>query len=93
MKRDTTPIRVELEGELEGNSILVNPSALTMGLLEDIQSGQTSAMLDAIAATLVGSDLPNGHDRKALRDMTPGEFADICSGVAGCVTLKKKRAE
>lgn len=93
MKRDTTPIRVELEGDLEGNSILVNPSALTMGLLEDIQSGQTSAMLDAIAATLVGSDLQNGHDRKALREMTPGEFADICSGVAGCVTLKKKRAE
>ena len=90
VRKEVAPIRVDLEGDLEGHNILVNPQALTMGLLEDIQSGQTTAMLDAIAATLVGGDLPDGHDRKALRAMTPAEFADLCTGVAGCVSLKKK---
>lgn len=90
MRRESTPITVKLEGDLEGYTILVSPSALTMGLLEDIQSGQTSSMLDSVAATLQGGDLPFGFDRAGIRQLTPSEFGDLCAGVAGVVNVKKR---
>jgi len=88
--RDSSPIRVECEGELEGYSILVNPQALTMGLLEDIQAGTAGKMLDAVALTLAGGDVPHGVDRDGLRKLTPGEFADLCAAVASCIRLGKR---
>lgn len=88
--RDATPIRVECEGELQGFAILVNPQALTMGLLEDIQAGTAGIMLDAVASTLAGGDVPHGVDRAGLRKLTPGEFADLCAAVASCIRLGKR---
>jgi hypothetical protein len=82
-------IRVELANDLEGFHILVEPDALTMGLLEDIQAGSAGTMLDAVVSTISGSDLPHGHDRTGLRKLTPSQFADLCAGVASCIRLKK----
>jgi hypothetical protein len=84
------PISVTLSGDLDGHTILVDPGALTMGLLEDIQAGTAHVMLDAVAATLSGGDLPLGVDRAGLRRLTPSEFADLCAGVASCINIKKK---
>jgi hypothetical protein len=84
------PISVTLTGDLDGHTILVDPSALTMGLLEDIQAGTAHVMLDAVAATLAGGDLAHGIDRAGLRRLTPSEFADLCAGVASCINIKKK---
>lgn len=83
-------MRVELEGELDGHHIVVNLAALTMGLLEDIQGGRTGPMLDAVAATLASGDIPTGTTREGLRSLTPSAFADLCAGVAGCITLRPK---
>ena len=88
--REPSPIRVECEGELQGYAILVNPGALTMGLLEDIQAGTAGIMLDAVASTLAGGDVPHGVDRAGLRKLTPGEFADLCAAVASCIRLGKR---
>lgn len=88
--REVTPIRVECEGELHGFAILVNPGALTMGLLEDIQAGTAGIMLDAVASTLAGGDVPHGVDRAGLRKLTPAEFADLCAAVASCIRLGKR---
>ena len=88
-KRIPDPINVELDGDLKGSSILVDPSALTMGLLEDIQASAATVMLDAVAATLVGGDLEHGIDRAGLRRLTPAEFAEVCSGVASCIRIRK----
>jgi hypothetical protein len=82
-------LSVTLQGDLEGYTIIVSPDALTMGLLEDIQQSSASVMIDAITATLVGGDLPNGIDRNGLRKLTPSEFADLCAGVASVVRVKK----
>lgn len=82
-------ISVTLQGDLEGYTIIVSPDALTMGLLEDIQQSSAAVMIDAITATLVGGDLPNGIDRNGLRKLTPSEFADLCAGVASVVRVKK----
>lgn len=82
-------ITVALSGDLDGHSIVVNPDALTMGLLEDIQANNATVMLDAVAATLVGGDLEHGIDRGGLRKLTPSEFADLCAGVASVIRVKK----
>ncbi len=85
----TPPIRVDCEGGLAGHTILVYPDALTMGLLEDIQIGTAAVMLDAVATTLAGGDIPHGVDRAGLRRLTPNQFADLCTAVASCIRLGK----
>lgn len=74
-------LRIELNGALEGRHILVAPSALTIGLLEDLQSGEFGTIMDGLAAAIVGGDLPQGSDRKGLRALTVTEFHAVCGGV------------
>ncbi len=83
------PINVALGGDLEGRTIIVDPQALTMGLLEDIQANNATVMIDAIVATLAGGDLEHGITRAGLRRLTPSEFADLCAGVASVIRVPK----
>lgn len=83
------PINVALGGDLEGHTILVDPQAITMGLLEDIQQNNATVMIDAIVATLAGGDLEHGITRAGLRKLTPSEFADLCAGVASVIRVPK----
>lgn len=83
------PISVALGGDLEGHTILVDPQAITMGLLEDIQKNNATVMIDAIVATLAGGDLEHGITRAGLRKLTPSEFADLCAGVASIIRVPK----
>lgn len=83
-------MRVELNGTLKGSYLILDPDALTFGLLEDLQSGQTGAMLDALAAAIVGGDLPKGTDRKGLRQLRIDAMKSVIEGVGSAFELPKR---
>jgi hypothetical protein len=84
-------ISVTLSGALAGAVIEVNGDGLTMGMIEDLQGGTAGLMLDAVASVIVGGDLPHGADRAGLRRLTPVQFAAVCEGIAGCLSVPKGR--
>jgi hypothetical protein len=87
-KRDT--LTVALNADLQGFTIDIDPQALTMGMIEDLQGGTATSMLDAVSSCVVGGTLTGGSDRAGLRRLTPGQFAAVCEGIAGCLAVPKK---
>jgi hypothetical protein len=87
MAKDT--VRVELNAPLAGKHVVLDPDELTFGLIEDLQSGQAAAMLDGLAAAIVGGDLPKGTDRVGLRRLTPEQAKALVEGVTGAFSLSK----
>lgn len=85
-------IRLELEGALAGRHVLVDPDALTFGLVEDLQSGRAGAMLDSLASAIVGGDLPRGTDRAGLRALTPVQMQAVIRGIDGAFEVPKSGA-
>jgi hypothetical protein len=53
----TEPIRVDLEGALKGQHVLLAPDELNIGLIEDVQSGSVKFQIDAITRAIVGGNL------------------------------------
>jgi len=83
------PVRVELDGPLEGHHVLIDPDALTWGVLEDLESGKHARMLDAVAGALVGGDLPTGTDRDGLRRLKAGDVPALMRGVGQAFQIPK----
>lgn len=83
------PIRSDLKAPLEGCHILIDPDALTFGLLEDLQSDKAKTMMDALAAVIVGGDLPKGTDRAGLRQLKPAEIVALIEGVGASFAVSK----
>lgn len=83
------PIRVDLAGALEGHHVLLDPDALTWGMLEDLESGKHRQMIDAVAGCLVGGDLPKGTDREGMRKLRAAEVADLMKGVGEAFQVPK----
>lgn len=84
-------ITVPLKGALDGHTIEVDSRALTMGMIEDLQGGTAALMLDAVTSAVTGGTLPGGVDRAGLRRLTPTEFASVCEGIAGVLSVPKGR--
>jgi len=68
---------VELTGPLTGHHLVVDDDAITFGVLEDFQSNQVSAVLDALVNVIIGSDLPHGHTREGLRKLRVKEATEV----------------
>lgn len=83
------PIRVELEGALAGHHVLLDPDALTWGMLEDLESGKHLRMIDAVVGCLVGGDLPHGTDRDGLRKLKVAEVPALMKGVGEAFQVPK----
>ena len=83
------PIRVDLADALAGKHVLIDHDELTVGLVEDLQSREAKALLDSLAAVIVGGDLARGTDRAGLRRLRIAECAALTSGVAGVVAVPK----
>lgn len=82
-------VKVTLQEPLEGRFILVDPEAITMGFLEDVQSGRGKEMLDSVAEAVVEGDLPKGTDRAGLRRLRPAEYAAVVAGVTSVMSVPK----
>lgn len=82
-------LRVELNGDLKGCHLLLDPDELTFGLLEDLTSGQTGPMLDALSLVIVGGDLPKGTDRAGLRRLKISQMKSVIEGVGSAVEIPK----
>lgn len=87
MKDET--VRVELNGDLAGHHLLLDPNELTFGLLEDVQSGQAGTMIDALALVIKGGDLPKGNDRAGLRRLTKDAMKSVIQGVGSAFEAPK----
>lgn len=83
------PTRVDLEGALAGHYLLIDQDKLTMGFLEDLDSGRVAFVLKAIADVIAGSDLLGGHDYKAMRALKPAEFRAIVDAVKQGLEIPK----
>ncbi len=82
-------IVVALKGALKGHSITVDPEALDFGLLEDLQSGRASTILDCLARAIVDGDLPRGVDRDGLRRLKATEIRAVVEGVGAALEVPK----
>ena len=82
------PVRIELDGALKGHHILVDVDGLTIGTLEDMESGKVSRILDAIMPLLMGGDLPGGTGRDGLRRLKLDEFKAVIDSLAGILSPK-----
>lgn len=82
-------LRVDLGGALSGHHVLLDPDELTIGLLEDCQSGKFSLVLDGLARVIAGGDLPAGHDRQALRRLKMGEMNALLEAIDSAYTVPK----
>lgn len=99
----TTPIRVGLEGDLAGFHVLLDPEELTFGLLEDLQSGQITPIIDALTTAICGGDVPKlatsnstgtpEGDRKfrraGIRRLKAGEMKALIEGVGAAFAVPK----
>lgn len=74
-------VRVDLEKPFEQYHVLVNVDEVTIGLLEDVQSGSIKQTLDALNAAIVGGELPGGTNRAGLRRLKPAEFGAVARAV------------
>jgi formylmethanofuran dehydrogenase subunit B len=91
------PIKVDLDGPLEGRHILIDPDELTLGLVEDLEGNRAAPMLDALSACIVGGDLPRraGSDgqpetmRATLRRLKPADFKAVIKGVGQAFQISK----
>lgn len=82
-------VRVDLKDALAGHHVLVDPDEITMGLLEDIQSGKASLLLEALANAIKGGDLPHGTDRDGLRRLKLLQCAALSTGIVGLTDVPK----
>ncbi len=81
--KDGSELRRDLEGALNGHHIIVvNPDALTIGLLEDMQSGNIALLIDAVERCVAGGDLPHGNDREGIRKLNGAEFGSLSRAVS-----------
>jgi hypothetical protein len=76
--------RVELTGALEGKYVSVNADALTIGVLEDLESGRLATVRAAVEALIAETDVP------PLRDLTVPEFTSLIEGLRSVINPKKK---
>lgn len=83
------PIRIDLEGALAGHHILLDPDALTWGMLEDMESGKHAAMIDAVSRCIVGGDLLHGTDRDGIRRLRPAQVTALIEGVGRAFQVSK----
>lgn len=90
MAKASEPLRIELDGALAGHYLQVDPDGVTLGLLEDVQSGRIADVLDGLATCIVGGDLPHGTDRAGLRKLTLPQFGSVAAGLAGAMTVPKE---
>jgi hypothetical protein len=82
-------VRIDLEGALAGSHILVDPEAITFGLLEDVQVGDATRVLDGCAACIVGGDLPFGTTRDGLRRLSMRRFEALATGIVASTRVPK----
>ena len=85
----TDPIRVDLTDALDGHHVLIDPDGITFGLLEDLQGGQITGLLDGLTSCIVGGDLPSGTDRAGLRKLTPPKMTALVNGVVAAASIPK----
>lgn len=83
-------VRVELAAPLDGRHIVVAAEQVTFGFLEDMQSAQAKLVLDAMAAAIVGGDLPYGCDRAGLRRLSTAQMQPIIRGVMSVIAEPPK---
>ena len=84
------PRQIELDGALAGRHVMVNRQALTLGFLEDMQSQEAKLILDALAACIVGGNLPQGNNRAGLRKLNMDELQALIVGVMAGITAIPK---
>ena len=86
-ERATVP--VALEGALAGRTVAFYDDELTIGLVEDLDSGRLAPILDGLARAIADSDLPGGHDRAALRRLKGAEFRALVGALQAAFDLPK----
>jgi hypothetical protein len=97
-------IRVDLEGALKGQHVLLDPDELNVGFLEDIETGSIRTSMDALSRCIVGGNLivvaggsvfPGAAEldrtalRQSLRRLKAAEAKALIDGVAGVWALPK----
>jgi hypothetical protein len=78
------PVRMDLKEPLAGHTILVDLDQVTLGLVEDFQSGMVATLLDQLARVVVGGDLIRGdvaERRQLLRTLPMRQVTAIINGV------------
>lgn len=86
-----SPPTSELEGidDMEGHRFKVDRSKVYLGLLEDLQAGQFKDILDGLAAVIVDSDFPHGHDRDGLRRLSYDQSQGILGPILDLIQTPK----
>ncbi len=82
-------VRVDLHGALEGHHLVVDADELTIGTLEDMQSGSFAKMRGAAEAVIVSADLPRGILHTELRKLKLQEFKAVSDGIAEVISVPK----
>lgn len=95
MTSPTNIQRFELDSALAGRHVLIDTDECTIGVLEDMQSGNIPLTLDAFSRVIVGGNLPgfealSSDDeqrqtevRNVLRRLKPKEFRALVTALGG----------
>lgn len=75
--------RVDLTGPLAGHYIVVDIDAITLGVLEDLESSRVGSVRAAIEAMIKESDIG------PMRDLHLPEFQVLIEAIGGVIRPKK----
>lgn len=74
---------VQLGGPLAGHSIHVDEDRLTIGMLEDLESGTVKGTIDALSTCIIGGDAVTGDVRQWIRSLKSDGFKAALEAVMG----------
>lgn len=73
-------VEVTLEGELSGQTINVDEESMTVGMLEDLETGTVRAVVTALCSCIVPGGTIGDDVRASIRALKPRQFKSVLDG-------------